>query len=373
MKRFFFFLLLLVEINAYSGQPPKNIIILIGDGMGVNYVSTSVLLLKNDPFRRFTTTGFSVTCSADKLVTDSAAGATAIATGYRTNNLMLSINPETKEPMLTIFELAERLNKSTGIVVTCSITHATPSAFVAHVEHRNMELEIAKQIIEKKLDIVIGGGKKFLTPKSLGGDRTDELNLITSITNNGYKYYDSYNKLKNDKPVDKFYALFEPVGLPKASDRDYSLGDLTKIALEYLSKQPNGFVLMIEGSQIDWAGHQNNQDYLISEMEDFNTSVNAVLDFAEKNKETLVLVTADHETGGMNIIGGDVDGCNLDLKFSVGHHTADMVPIFAKGPGEEEFGGVMDNYMIGRKLFMLMDKSYDFLPTHPPQYPFRKF
>ena len=360
MKKFFFFLLVLVEINAYSGQPPKNIIILIGDGMGVNYVSASVLSIKNDPFRRFTVSGFSVTCSADKLVTESAAGATAFATGYRTNNLSISIHPETKEPMLTLFELAEKLNKATGIVVTCSITHATPAAFVAHVEHRNMEFEIAKQITERKLDVVIGGGKRFFTPKSLGGDRADELNFISKVINNGYKYYDSYEKLKNNKPDNKFYALFETVGLPKASDRDYSLGDLTKIALEYLSRDKDGFVLMVEGSQIDWAGHQNNQDYLLSEMEDFNTAVNTALDFAEKNGETLVLVTADHETGGMNIIDGDVDGCDLDLKFSIKSHTADMVPIFAKGPGEEEFRGVMDNYMIGRKLFKLLDNSYQF-------------
>ena len=328
--------------------------------MGINYVSASVLSLKNDPFRRFTSSGFSVTCSADKLITDSAPGATAISTGYRTNSLVISLNPKTNEPMFTIFELAEKLNKSTGIVVTSSITHATPAAFIAHVKNRNMELEIAKQFLNRKLDVVIGGGKKYFTPKSLGGDRTDELNLITSITNNGYKYYDSYNKLKNNKPGNKFYALFEPAGLPKSSDRDYSLGDVVKIALGYLSKQSNGFVLMIEGSQMDWAGHQNNQDYLLSEMEDFNTAVNTALDFAEKNGETLVIVTADHETGGMNIIGGDADGCNLDMKFSIKDHTADMVPIFAKGPGEEEFRGVMDNFMIGRKLFKLLDSSYKF-------------
>jgi alkaline phosphatase len=360
VRKFFFFLLVLFEINAYSDSSPKNIIILIGDGMGVNYVSTSVLSLKNDPFRRFTTSGFSVTCSADKLVTDSAAGGTAIATGYRTNNLTISINPETEAPMLTLFELAERFNKSTGLVVTCSVTHATPAVFVAHVKNRGMELEIARQFLNRKLDVVIGGGKKYFTPKSLGGDRSDEFNLITSITNNSYNYYDSYEKLKNDKPGNKFYALFEPVGLPKAADRDYSLGDLTKIALEYLSQQSNGFVMMIEGSQIDWAGHANNLDYLLTEMEDFNTALNTALDFAEKDGETLVVVTADHETGGMNIIDGDANGCDLDLEFATKDHTASMVGVFAKGPGEEEFSGVMDNYMIGRKLFKMLDSSYQF-------------
>ncbi|HSP88939.1 MAG TPA: alkaline phosphatase, partial [Ignavibacteriaceae bacterium] len=149
-------------------------------------------------------------------------------------------------------------------------------------------------------------------------------------------------------------------GLPRAADRDYSLGDLAKIALDYLSKQSNGFVLMIECSQIDWSGHDNDQDYLLKEMEDFNTALNTVLDFAEKDGETLVVVTADHETGGMSILHGNSDGCNLDLEFSTKEHTASMVGIFAKGPGEDEFSGVMDNYMIGRKLFKLLDKSYQF-------------
>ena len=328
--------------------------------MGVNYVSTSVISIKNDPYRRFTTMGFSVTCSADNLITDSAAGATAIATGYRTNNYWISLHPETEEPLFTIFELAERLNKSTGIVVTSAVTHATPGAFVAHVKDRSMEIEIAKQLTELNLEVVIGGGKKFLTPKSLGGDRSDELNLISAVKEKGYEYYDNYNSFSENTPGNKFYALFEAAGLAKASERYYTLGDLVKTALNFLSRQPNGFILMVEGSQIDWAGHQNNKDYLLSEMKDFNTAINAVLDFAEQDGETLVLVTADHETGGMNIINGEVTGCNLNLIFSTGGHTADMVPIFAKGPMEEEFRGILDNYIIGRKLFKLLDNTYHF-------------
>ena len=360
MRKFFLFLFVLAQVIVYSNPSPKNIIILIGDGMGVSYVSSSVLSLKNDPFRRFTTIGFSVTCSADNLITESAAGATAIATGYRTNKLVMSMHPETGKPLLTILELAERLNKSTGVVVTSSVTHATPGAFVAHVKNRNMEVEIAKQFTDMDIEVVIGGGTKFFAPKSLGGDRTDELNLISGLIGKGYKYYKNYNELKKNKTPGKFYALLEANGLPKASDRDYSLSDLVKLAIENLNQDKNGFVLMIEGSQIDWAGHQNNQDYLLSEMSDFNGAINTVLDFAEQNGETLVIVTADHETGGMGIVDGDPDGCNLDLDFLNKDHTAAMVGIFAKGPGEEEFGKVMDNYMLGRKLFKLLDNSYQF-------------
>ena len=346
--------------NFQSSATPKNIIILIGDGMGVDYVSTSVLSMKNDAFRRFTTTGFSVTCSADNLVTDSAPGATAISTGYRTNNWTIAEDPWSDKPLTTIFELAEKLKKASGIVVTCSITHATPAAFVAHVKSRSDEFDIAEQETERKTDVFIGGGIKFFTPTSEGGGRTDGVNLLSKVESEGYDYYDSYEKLKNSDPDKKFYALFDSTGLPKAADRNYTLGDMTKIALDYLSKRPNGFILMIEGSQIDWAGHANDQAYLLSEMKDFNTALNTVLDFEEKNKETLVVVTADHETGGMSIVDGNLDGSKFDLKFSTKHHTANMVGIFAKGPGEREFSGIMDNYMIGRKLFWMMDREYEF-------------
>ena len=313
-KLLLFFLVVLFDVNVYSTQPPRNIIIMIGDGMGVGQVSASVLSMKNDAFRRFTTTGFSVTCSADNLVTDSAPGATAIATGYRTNNWTISEDPWSDKPLTTIFELAEKLNKATGIVVTCSITHATPAAFVAHVKSRNDEFDIAEQETERKTDLFIGGGIKFFTPKSVGGGRTDGVNLLSKVENNGYDYYGSFEKLKNSNPDKKFYALFDSTGLPKAADRNYTLGDMTKIALDYLSKQDNGFILMIEGSQIDWAGHHNDQPYLLSEMKDFNTALNTVLDFEEKNKETLVVVTADHETGGMSIIDGNLDGTKLRFK-----------------------------------------------------------
>jgi alkaline phosphatase len=356
----FSLLLFVFVINANAGSVPKNIIILIGDGMGSNQVSASILSLKNDPYRRFDISGFSVTVSADKLVTDSAAGASAVATGYRVNNLAVSIDHNTNQPLFSLFDLAERHKKSTGIVVTSSVTHATPAAFVANVKNRREEFEIAQQLSERNIDIVIGGGIKFFTPKSLEGDRKDNLNLIDNIINRGYNYYDSYEKLSGANHDNKFFALFQKDGLLPASERNYSLGDLTKIAINYLKQRPEGFILMVEGSQIDWAGHANNQEYFFSEMNDFNDAVNIALDFANENGETLVLVTADHETGGMSTVEGNSDGSKIKLKYNTGHHTADMVPVFAKGPGAEQFSGVNDNYIIGRKLFRLIDSRYQF-------------
>jgi alkaline phosphatase len=360
INKIFLFVLFAFSLNANAGSVPKNIIILIGDGMGVNYVSASVLSLHNDPYKRFDISGFSVTVSADKLVTDSGAGATALASGYRVDNLVISLHPDTNEPLLTLLDLAVRFNKSTGIVVTSSVTHATPAAFISNVNNRREEIEIAKQLSGRSIDVVIGGGTKFFTPRSSGGDRKDDLNLIDKVKNSGYSFYDSYEMLLNSSPANKFYALFAKDGLPPAAERNYSLGNMTKIAIDYLKKQQNGFVLMVEGSQIDWAGHANNQQFLLNEMKDFNEAIIEALNFAEEDGETLVLVTADHETGGMSIVEGNRDGSEIKLRFNTGHHTAEMVPVFAKGPGAEQFSGINDNYIIGRKLFRLIDSGYQF-------------
>jgi alkaline phosphatase len=343
-----------VFTNAQQNNKPQNIILLIGDGMGTNYVSASVLSMNNDPFRKFPVVGLSVTCDADRLVTESAAAATAIATGYRTNKGHLSVDPKTKKPMTTLFEVAEKIGKSTGVVVTSTVTHATPGAFLSHIADRSKENEIALQYSQTDVDVVIGGGLKFF------GKRNDKINLVDTLKNHGYKFFSDLKDLSSYKSGNKFYALLSDEGLPHANQRNYSLSDLTRIALENLKKNKKGFVLMVEGSQIDWAGHDNNQDYLLSEQKDFNGAINTALEFAEKDGNTLVIVTADHETGGMAIVGGNRDGSDLKLKFSTGDHTAAMVGVFAKGPGQELFNGVYDNYMIGRKLIKLVDPTQTF-------------
>jgi alkaline phosphatase len=329
---------------------PKNIIIMIGDGMGVNCVSASVISLDNDAFKRFKSIGFSETASADKLITDSAAGATAISTGYRTNNHWIAVDPETKSSLKSIFEYAEEQNLSTGVVVTSTVTNATPAAFLSHINDRNKEDVIASQYINDGVDVVIGGGLKLFIPKGQGGKSKDNIDLRSKIKSEGYEFYNNAKDIIDRKPLSKFYALIDSDGVAKASERNYTLGDLTKIAISNLSQNKNGFVLMIEGSQIDWAGHGNNSEYILSELKDFDTAINAALDFAEDNGNTLVVVTADHETGGLSINGGTKNGKNLELKYTTKGHTGNMVGVFAYGPGEEQFRGIYENYMIGRKL-----------------------
>ncbi len=357
--------ILIIIISFYSlvfsqEKKPKNIILLIGDGMGTNYVSASVINLDKDAFKRFKSIGYSQTASADKLITDSAAGATALSTGYRTNNHWLSINPENGSHLKSIFEYAEEQNLSTGVVVTSTVTNATPAAFLSHIENRNEEDLIAEQYLNNSVDVVIGGGLRYFIPKDQGGKSNNDIDLVKKIKAEGYEFYSEANEIINVNPMNKFYALIDSDGVTRASIRNYTLGDLTKIAIANLNQNKNGFVLMIEGSQIDWGGHDNNSEYILSELKDFDTAINAALDFAEDDGNTLVVVTADHETGGLSINGGTKEGNNLELKFTTKGHTGSMVGVFAFGPGEAKFRGIYENYMIGRNLINFVNPEVVF-------------
>ncbi|HEX7356918.1 MAG TPA: alkaline phosphatase [Ignavibacteriaceae bacterium] len=357
-----FLALLFAASSIISAQnvKPKNIIILIGDGMGINYVGASLLQDSNSPFKEFKSIGLSITCSADKLITDSAAGATAIATGYLTNNKYVSVDPNGK-PLYTIFELAKKRGLSTGIVVTSSVAHATPGAFIAHTKDRNDQTEIALQMIEKNINVVIGGGLKYFLPKNLSGARNDDRNLIDVLKAKNYSLPKNYGELNSlDESEKNLYALLELDGLPESTKRDYTLGDLTNNALKHLKRNSKGFVLMIEGSQIDWAGHDHKSKELLTEMQDFITAVKAALNFAKVNKNTLVLVTSDHETGGMAITNGNLDATDMELSYNTGGHTPSPVGIYAFGPGESNFAGIMNINKIGQKLFYLLDPSIKF-------------
>ena len=328
--------------------------------MGINYVGASVLQDSTSPFKEFTTIGLSITCSADKLITDSAAGATAIATGYLTNNKYVSVD-SLGNPLNTLFEQAEKLGLSTGIVVTSTVSHATPGAFVGHTKDRNDQLLIASQMAAQDFDVIIGGGLKYFLPKSLFGEREDNLNLTKNLSEKGYYLPKNYDELLSiPDSIQEIYALFELDGLPGSAQRKYSLGDLTKNAINHLKNDADGFVLMIEGSQIDWAGHDHKSKELVEEMNDFSTAITEALDFAKKDGNTLVLVTSDHETGGMSIINGNKDGTGLELAYTTLNHTPSPVGIFAFGPGAELFGGIMNINHIGQKLFYLLDSSIKF-------------
>ena len=354
------FLLFSFSFVLIGQDRPKNIIFLIGDGMGVNYVAASFYDDENNPFKNFKSVGLSNTASANRLITDSGAGATVLATGYRIVNRYISVDSSGNQ-LKTIFQVSKEKGKSVGLIVTSSVTHATPAAFYAHVDDRGRETDIAYQLSDNNsdVDVIIGGGKQFFLPNVLGGSRKDDLNLIEKMQSNGWTWLDKFDH-KSIIEAKKVLCLIEKNGLKPASDRIYTLGDLTKTAIENLKQNKNGFVLMIEGSQIDWAGHDNLQDYLLSEMRDFNTAITEAFNFAKEDGNTLIVITADHETGGMVISGGDVDGKNLKLSFHGKSHTAGFVPVFSFGPSEELFQGIFENYEIGRNLILLIDPTYQF-------------
>ena len=328
--------------------------------MGLNYVAANVLRHPNSPFYRFKSIGLSITRTVDSLITDSAAGATAIATGYKTKKTFIGVNFR-MQPLKSFFEYGKSRGLSTGIVVTDEVCGATPSPFLVHHKSRYDKQIIASKMLNDNADVVIGGGLEYFLPESSGGARDDNKNLIDQLKSEDYNVYYNLNNVKADSVSDKFYALLANNGLPKASHRDYSLGELTDIAINHLKKNKNGFLLMVEGSQIDWAGHDKDAVYALSELEDFATAVSSALNFADENGETLVIVTADHETGGLAITGGNKDGSDLDIEFLSSHHTGGFVGVFANGPGQELFNGIYDINMIGRKIFHLIEPSYQFL------------
>ncbi|RXK46795.1 alkaline phosphatase [Aquirufa rosea] len=343
-----FSLLLFVAFNNFgqSSQKkfPKNIIFLIGDGMGVSQIYAGLTLNKGElALERIRHIGFHKNQSSDNYVTDSAAGATAFSIGQKTYNGAIGVDA-TQMAHPTLLEMAEKKGLATGLVSTADITDATPAAFIAHQIKRNMHDEIAKDFLKTDVDIVVGGGRKSFD------QRKDGQNLLDSLRAKKYQVVESDAEMNSIKQG-KFVYLYAP-GDPKKiiEGRGDVLLDASKKSFEILSKNKKGFFVMIEGGQIDWGGHANDANYAATEMVDFNKTIEAALNFAEKDKETLVVITADHETGGMALLGGDMAKGEIKASFITKGHTGQMVPVFAFGPGSEAFQGIYPNTAIFDKM-----------------------
>ena len=330
------------ENQTTNTVKPKNVIVMIGDGMGPAQVYSLILTSQEKTaFERFPYTGFSITKSASNEITDSAAGGTAIAVGKKTNNGVVGMDSDSI-PVPSMLERFAEQGKKTGVVVTCSVTHATPADFIAHNINRENNQEIALEISEKEgLNVLFGGGKKYFT------ERKDSLDLLGKMWEKGWNIYDSLPQIEDNNANTMVLAARKH--LEKAPDRGDFLPKATAKAIEMLEND-KGFFLMVEGSQIDFACHANDSATLVEEMRDFNNTLNVVLDYAEKDGNTLVVVTADHETGGLTIIDPDKKYTRTDFNFSTGSHSAVFVPVFAYGPGAEQFTGIMDNTEIISKI-----------------------
>ncbi len=335
-------------VQAPIAEQPKNIILLIGDGMGLTQVSAG-LFHNNNRFslEKFPVVGLHKSHSADYLVTDSAAGATAFACGRKTLNGTIGMTPDSLA-CETILEEMESKGYATGVVVTSTIVHATPAAFFAHQPLRVFYENIAADLVQREVDLFIGGGLEYFTNRSV-----DERNLYEELEDKGYKV-GAYNRQSLKKfrpePGQNFAYFTAQTQPPEVLEGRHYLPSASLMAAEFLSeKNDQGFFLVVEGSQIDWAGHANDSHALVKELMDFDQTINNLLNFARKRGDTLVLVTADHETGGLAIDEGSKVG-RLKLTFNLNDHTATMIPVFAYGPNADLFSGIYDNTALYHKM-----------------------
>ena len=323
-------------------EMPQSIIFIIADGTGIGQYTLSYYA--NGPFApaRFDHIGLVATHPNDgqcgttcKRVTDSAASGTALSSGIKTYNGAIGVDLDTSK-VKTILELAEEKGMSTGLVATSSVTHATPASFAAHVDYRKKEHEIAIQYANQEIEVILGGGKKFW-PDS----------LIAVYEKKGAQFIDDINT-RIDKNR-RILGLFANKGMPTVNEgRSPTTTEMAKLAIKHIDSNDRGFFVMIEESQVDWGGHSNSAEYIKGEMSSLNNLINFVLDYQLINPDVLVVLTADHECGGVAVHDGK--DSDLDIHFTSDYHTANFVPVFATGPGAEVFDAFIDNTEIGKQL-----------------------
>tara|TARA_R110002050_G_scaffold286121_2_gene436342 strand:+ start:118971 stop:120098 length:1128 start_codon:yes stop_codon:yes gene_type:complete len=344
-----------INKQVVSSKTPKNVILLISDGTGLSQISSTFYFKESTPnYKRFKNIGLIKTSSSREDVTDSAAGATAFACGVKTYNGAIGVADDSTA-VKNLVEIAALNNIKTGMIATSSITHATPASFFAHTFNRGSEEEIALHLTQSELDFFAGGGLRFFN------NRKDGQNLLNTLKEKQFVInttsLSDYATIKSSK---KAGFLLAKEAMPTMEEgRGNFLSKATELGIQFLSKDNLGFFMMSEGSQIDWGGHSNNASYLISEINDFDDAVGKALDYAEKEGNTLVIVTSDHETGGFTLAAKKkkrADGSEYsDYKeigptFSTGGHSATLIPVFAYGPGSEEFKGVYENNDIFLKI-----------------------
>jgi alkaline phosphatase len=339
-----------------KGKQPEvhSIVLMIGDGMGVAHITS--LMLDNgydNPINmdRATGGGLVQTYSLNNRVTDSAASATAYATGHKTKNSRLSVD-SLGNPLETIIEKAiSQRGMATGLVATVGLQHATPGAFYGHSVKRSSYYDISLDLLSTPLDVAIGGGRKYLE------ERPDGLNLIDTLRSRGYTIGERLEEL-DGVTRGKAMAIYpgKVHDIPSIEDgRDPSyLPKATAKALEILSTNRKGFFLMVEGSQIDGPAHDNDAKGVVAETRDFDNAVGVAFDYADAHPGTLVIVLADHETGGLSLPSGDTDflkgESGVNMEFGTTGHSGTMIGMLTYGTGAHLFGGIMNNNEVGQRM-----------------------
>jgi alkaline phosphatase len=381
------------------------VILFIGDGVGVSYWTAARFAAESLAVAQFKTIGLVDTRASNNPITDSGAGATAYSTGLRTFNSAIGVGPDS-QPVETVLEAAKKQGWATGIVATSSVTDATPASFVAHVSSRTLQFDIARQMTTLAPDVILGGGTRWFASTV----RPDSLDLLARLRTTHTVVTDAaeFGALR-DSTIRRLVGLFGPHDMPPAAARAPTLPAMTRKAIDILSRDPDGFFLMVEGSQPDWRGHNNLPiGSVINEMLDFDAAIGAALEYQRRVPDVLILVVSDHETGGLAIetardsavltsaanslneavrglvratgllsrqAADSADSVAIRMQitaarmqnaartarlervvadYTTGGHTGQMVPLFASGPGAQSFGGMIDNHRVGQMLLEIV-------------------
>ncbi|CAM4114502.1 alkaline phosphatase [Zobellia roscoffensis] len=321
-------------------MPIKNVIFLIGDGNGLNQISSAVLANGGElTLSQLKSIGFIKTQSSDDFTTDSAAAGTALATGTKTYNRAIGLNPN-REPIENMPEFLFKHNFVSGIITTDHVTGATPASFFAHQKDRSDTELIANDLLKSKLSLFVGGGSNDF---DFDWKKTD-FTLVNNI-----------NEIGSSK-VDKLGHFLSMEGVPGVLEgRDNALAEATTNGIEFLNSKKTPFFLMVEAAQIDSNGHRNNVGGIVTEGIDFDRAITEAIKFADTSGNTLVIVTADHETGGFSIPQGNLKESTIEGTFTTYDHTATMVPIFAYGPRSQYFQGTYENSDVFEKIIKALN------------------
>ena len=331
-------------------EPPaanavRNVIFLIGDGMGLEQVSCAWVLNHGKlNLDNMSVVGLSRTYSMSDLITDSAAGGTALSTGQKTANSHVATDPE-GNPINSMFAKAQELGKKTGVAVTCHLADATPAVFCSHSDHRYKSDEVVAGYATSGVDFIAGGGRDFF-----GKKRKDARIIDDEMGRNGYTVvYDETALMEAHLPI---LALLADDNLPVALERGDLLRHMVDKAIDELSSQSGdkGFVLMIEGSSIDDWLHENRIDRAMEELLDFDRVLGDVLEWAARDGHTLVVVTADHATGALTLQDGNLEEGRIGVAFGNDSHNGIAVPYYVWGPGRDRFGGTLENNVLGARI-----------------------
>lgn len=339
------------KLQAPKGKKVKNVILMIGDGMSLMHVYTAwaanrgKLWLENAQ-----ATGLSKTWAVKKLVTDSGSGGTSLATGVKTVYHAVGVNPEGK-PLTSLVDVAKELGKDAGMAVTCRLWDATPCDFCCHNIDRDKEEELVGDYPTSGVDFVFGGGAQKFT------NRKDGRDIFKELQKKGYHVSRTLDDFFAYDKNSRIFAVPYDKDTPLPDERGDLLARASMKGISLMNQNKNGFFMMIEGSQLDDYGHFNQLDLLMKETLDFDKTIGEVMKWAAKDGETLVVVTADHETGGLTLVNGNKDEGRVECCFSTKDHSGAMVPVYAFGPGAENFTGIFENTDVFKKIKKLMTEG----------------